>query len=176
MKLVMINRLKIDKLTDVRSRRNPPPRIFCKICSLLWFVKMSHNAPFSRKNPARPRSSNRHFERNFALRFLNEEMGVRMKKWGYGLQPVPPSFRSRASTFRALACFLVQVTARIARTEPCPYFKGIAGNLFNVRFAGSTRIPTDSRAVTPSNGSEPSGPKITRPHVSSPMNSISAAP
>ena len=37
-------------------------------------------------------------------------------------------------------------------------------------------IPTDSRAMTPGIGSVPSGPKMTRPAVTSPMNSICARP
>jgi hypothetical protein len=56
------------------------------------------------------------------------------------------------------------------------YFKGIAGNRFGVLFAGSTIMPTDSSAVTPSNGSHSDVPKITRPAVTSPMNSIRTKP
>ena len=55
------------------------------------------------------------------------------------------------------------------------YFSGIAGSRFNVWFAGSIVIPTDSRAVTPRSGSAASGPKMTRPAVTSPMNSSRAS-
>jgi len=55
-------------------------------------------------------------------------------------------------------------------------FNGMAGNRFRVRLAGSTVMPTDSRAVTPSSGSASSGPNTTRPAVISPMNLISTNP
>src|SRR5207248_5945085 len=53
---------------------------------------------------------------------------------------------------------------------------GTAGNRFSRWVAGSIVMPTDSRAVTPNSGSQSAGPKIIRPEVSSPMNSISAKP
>ena len=56
------------------------------------------------------------------------------------------------------------------------YLNEIAGSRFSVRVAGSMVMPTDSRAVTPRIGSTPSGPKMTRPAVISPMNSIWARP
>ncbi len=52
------------------------------------------------------------------------------------------------------------------------YLRGIAGKRFRVRFVGSTVIPTDSSAVAPRMGSAFSGPKMIRPAVTSPMNSI----
>src|SRR2546425_7921693 len=56
------------------------------------------------------------------------------------------------------------------------YLSEIAGNRFNVRLAGSIVMPTDSNAVTPRIGSASSGPKITRPAVTSPMKNISTNP
>ncbi len=54
--------------------------------------------------------------------------------------------------------------------------RGIAGKRLSRCVAGSTMMPTDSKAVTPSKGSQSSGPKMTLPEVSSLMNSISAKP
>src|SRR5262249_8827470 len=71
---------------------------------------------------------------------------------------------------------------RISATKGGPgeslsdYLMGTAGSGLMRCVAGSMMIPTDSKAVPPSNGSLSSGPKITRPEVSSPMNSISARP
>jgi hypothetical protein len=48
------------------------------------------------------------------------------------------------------------------------YFSGMAGSRLSFLFTGSTMMPTDSSAVTPKIGSVPSGPKMTRPAVSSP--------
>src|SRR6266496_785441 len=62
------------------------------------------------------------------------------------------------------------------RTTTDNYFSGIAGNRFKVRLAGSITTPTDSRAVTPRMGSALSGPKMTRPAVTSFMNEISTRP
>ena len=53
-------------------------------------------------------------------------------------------------------------------------FNRNAGNRFNRWFTGSTSMPVDSRAVTPSRGSVPSSPMMTRPAVKSPMNSMYA--
>lgn len=79
---------------------------------------------------------------------------------------------------RVLKPGLTKTTFRQGMTPEAilSYFRGIAGSRLRTRLAGSTVMPTDSSAVTPSNGSALSGPKITRPAVISPMNSICTNP
>jgi hypothetical protein len=55
-------------------------------------------------------------------------------------------------------------------TERSFHFRGMAGNRLSVLLAGSTLMPTDSRAVTPRSGSQSGSPKMTLPAVISPMN------